>query len=157
MSWGQTLFLAKILKSQRKYSASDSVLAVLTSSIEELKGNGTKTLSCNFTPKVEGSVRVEVDLQPDSSAGNSSQALGGYFRIIKDSSIIAQSELVSKRYTDKGFVYENNGIQHFDIPIAKNSKYTFQLYVNQDKGGITASNIKICGQVVYLSMLDYTN
>lgn len=155
MSWGQTLFLAKILKSQRKYSASDSVLVVLTSSTEELKGNGTKTLSCNFTPKVDGSVRIEVDLQPFSSAGQSPTRYGGYFRILKDGVTIADSGYVYEYYGVGEYVYVNNGIRHIDIPITKNSNYTFQLYSNQQYGGITASNIKICGQVVDLSMLDY--
>ena len=159
MSWGETLFLSKILKSQRKYGASDSVLAVLTSSTEELEGNGTKNLSCNFTPKVDGSVRIEVDVQPISTAGQTRIPYGGYFRILKDGVVIADSGYVRKYYDENEavYVYVNNGIRHIDIPIVKNSKYTFQLYSDERNGygGITASNIKVCGQVVDLSMLNY--
>ena len=157
MSWGQTLFLAKILKSQRKYSASDSVLAVLTSSTVELRGDGTKNISANFIPKVDGSVRIEVELQPYSGAGQEPIKIGGYFRILKNGNVIADSGFVNVYYDEDNykFIYQNNGVRRIDIPIEKKSIYTFQLYSAQSLGGITASNIKICGQVVDLSMLDY--
>lgn len=156
MSWGETLFLKKIITSQRKYAASDSVLTVLTSSRVSIENEGTENLSSYFVPKTDGSVRIEVDLQPFSPTGLKKDR-GGYFRILKDGAVIADSGFVYQFYDDinQQTVYRNNGIRYFDIPIVKNSKYTFQLYSPQNYGGISASNIKICGQVVDLSMLDY--
>ena len=156
MSWGETLFLKKIITSQRKYAASDSVLTVLTSSVISIKNKGTKDISCYFIPKIDGSVRIEVNLRSFSPTGVLEDR-GGYFRILKDGIVIADSGFVYQFYDDinKQTVYRNNGVRYFDIPIIKKATYTFQLYSPQDNGGISASNIKVCGQVVDLSMLNY--
>ena len=160
MSWGETLFLSKIIKSQRTYAASDAVLAVLSSKLKSFFEEDKIVIIPNlqFIPKKNGSVRIIADIIPDGTGGRFEHWHGGYFHILEDGVAIANSDYIAQKYdyTQGGFVYRNKGINTLDIPVKKKSVYTFGVSVYDEYGKLNIVSLKIGAQIVDTSMIEYT-
>ena len=81
MSWGETLFLSKIIKGQKTFVASDNTLVSLSS--ENNKAWGRGEIVAKFVPKTNGSVRLISDMC------TTNDIYSGEIEIIKDGVKIA--------------------------------------------------------------------
>ena len=160
MSWSQTLFLSKIIKSQRTYAASDAVLAVLSSKLKSFYEENKIVIIPNlqFIPKIDGSVRIIADIIPDGTGGKADFWHGGQLYVFEDGVAIANSDYIARKYDyEQGaFVYSNKGINTLDIPVKKNSVYTFGVGVYETYGKLNIVSLKIGAQIVDASMIEYT-
>lgn len=107
MSWGETLFLKKIIQGQRQLAANDTVISVLFNTSAPVSG---QEFNKSFIPKTEGTIRIK------ANGYSVSQSNAAYVFIYENGTEIAKLVLYSSE--EKRNVY-------IDIPIKKNSVYTF--------------------------------
>ena len=139
--------LDKIIKSQRSYAASDSILAILGTNME-INGNGRgkpvliENISVNSS--VEGSLRVKGIFK-----GWTTYDTMACLMVYEDGKEIASS---SKENPLTGEDYEIE----VDFSIKKGKTYTFYIAMVNGSTNPRIDDLKLCGQVVDLSMLEYT-
>jgi hypothetical protein len=143
--------LDEIIKSQRTYGASDTVLAVLGSEIGlGLTTSLVKVPNIKFVSTATGSIRIKtaLDFMMNKSGNGEADVYiyknGTLFKTISYNipSIGAAQQLFAQ-------------IMSLDIPIEKGSEYTFYVKIPQ-RATVTLQSIQLCGQIVDLSMLEYT-
>lgn len=98
MSWGETLFLKKIIQGQKKLGASDAVYSVISSSSK----SGDVSFG-HFVPNVDGNIRLIV------SGGSTSHTSPGIVRAVIDETYY------SIVYDDEFYVPP----KHIDIEVKK--------------------------------------
>jgi hypothetical protein len=135
MSWGETLFLKKIIDGKKLFRASDSIL-IDCGSLEIRRENYYTILT--FIPKVDGQVRLNFSLKSSSSKGT------GYLTVYEDGKEIeeiSQVATVEKR--------------EYSIPISvsRRKTYVFEAYHSYSSMDVELS---LHGDIVDGSTFDYT-
>lgn len=142
MSWAEvkkinsdmSVPLDELIKSQRSLGASDAVVAVLVSSQVSLGyGDGSPSLG-TFTPKVNGSVRVEINGRRWNSD------LGGYVLVYEDGVSKARISIDTSSYAPSTA----------DIAVTAGKTYELRL------GAGYVNSAKICASIIDTSLIDYT-
>lgn len=154
MSWGETIFLSKIIKSQRCYGVSDENIITLLTNPINYGDDYDGYFDLNFTPKVDGTLRVKIPIRIYAAANSHSSTLT--IKIAKNGEII--ESFPYKKATIKGGSSTSNTLEEIwdlDIPINKNSTYTVYVRFSTSKGNATIKSISLCGSIVDLSMLKY--
>ena len=146
MSWGETLYLRNIIKSQRKYAPSDSVLAVLGSGMgKRVSGTDWQELdTISFTPKVDGSVKIKFTCI-------SSTAAYGWARIEIYGG--GKTHLIDTDYQN---MESATFYPQINIPVKKGITYKIRVSDWGSYSTYTIDTIELCAQVVDTSMIEYT-
>lgn len=139
------------IKSQRTYAPSDSSLAILT--INEIAAETDEKIisGASFTSFVNGSLRVKAIFELRSTSMSSSTRCN--FKIYKNGQLY-KGATVSHIKSDNSSEYATKELL-IDLPIEIDSKYEFSIHkTNGSSAGL--NELSLCGQVVDLSMLNYT-
>jgi hypothetical protein len=142
--------LDEIIKGQRTYGPSDDVLVLLgpsTPVFVEYDEPEKVIPNIQFKALVNGTVRVKCFAEIQG-AGLNGRAVTAYFRVRKDGNTYLSSSATNPNYDQ---LSEEIII---DCPIEKGSVYTFSASTSNGNAGF--GHITICGQIVDLSMIEYT-
>ena len=143
--------LDKMIKSQRTYTASDSVLVPLISGASMAMPSTIKKIpGVTFTSKVNGSIRISGQLTYYRSS--STQDMVAVIRIYDDN--VGSHKDINVALTGQTDQRVSEAFE-MDIPITKDTTYSFGYYV-VNAGAAWLNTLKLCGQITDLSMLDYT-
>lgn len=136
MSWTETLFLKKIIDGQRTWGASDAIIKILkvyTELHKEVVGE--------FTPKVNGSVRIAAEISTSHTGYLGNAYLGVY---TKDDILIGS--------TSAKCVADRPVTMSVDIPITANTTYIVKTTL--DKAYNSFNNIRLCGSLIDASLME---
>ena len=126
--------LDELIKSQRSLGASDAVMAVLvTSQVSQGSGSGSPSLG-TFVPKVDGSVRIEINGRRWSSDA------GGSVHVFEDGIDKKTIRIDTSSYA----------VSTADISVTAGKTYELKLYVGY------VNSAKICASIIDTSLIDYT-
>lgn len=151
MSWGETIFLSKIIKSQRCYGVSDENIITLLTNPIKYTDNYSGYIDLNFTPKVDGTLRIKIPIRIYAAANSYSSTLK--IKIEENGKNIKEKSETIKGSSDSNNVLEE--IWDLDVPINKNSTYTVYVSFSTYRGNATIESVSLCGSIVDLSMLKY--
>ena len=142
MSWAEVIKinsdmstpLDKLIKSQRSLGASDAVMAVLVSSqVSQGSGSGVQSLG-TFTPKSDGSVRIEINGRRWNTD------LGGSVHVFEDGVDKTTISINTSSYV----------VSTADISVTAGKTYELRLYAGY------VISAKVCASIIDASLLDYT-
>jgi hypothetical protein len=137
MSWTETLFLKKIIDGQRTWGASDTIIKILKVYTSSPKGE----VVGEFTPKVNGSVRIAAEISTTHASYLGEAYLGVY---TKDDIPIGS--------TSAKCVADRPVTMSVDIPITANTTYIVKatLFVSYN----SFNNIRLCGSLIDASLME---
>ena len=140
MSWGETLFLKKIIEGKRTLAASDNVLKVLFSGDKFVED--TDTFVGTFIPKKDGSVRVLVAV-----SYNNDYTASSFVTInIKEKGVVVASKGVA--------ISTDSNYQYFSIDVAITTNSSYDVYIKRTNGGVSLKEAKICASIVDTSLVE---
>ena len=137
MSWGETLFLRKIIQGEKIFVASDSPVASASS------GNW-------FKSKLNGTVRLMFDIQ-----GGSSNVGGAYVDIIDEKKEIITTSSILTASNQTNTWREQITL---DFPVYKNKKYSVNVrQLPGYLGHVHVINAFFCTQIIDANYFDIEN
>lgn len=143
--------LDKIIKSQRTYGPSDDVLVTLASGLSmTITSTLKKVPNVKFVPLVDGTLKVMANVTIVVSGLGESTSI--YFQIYKNGESYL-SKSIGKTGTASGAQRSTQTLE-INCPIEKGATYEFYTYVSGSNSIL--NNLELGGQIVDLSMLEYT-